>query len=122
MTLAWRRRRLLVSGSTKCQTSRRRGKSAVTTLPTGAAATVRGVRSFAASVMLTTSLADMGIGPGAAGRLTIDGQRRSFMQLKLPHRWHAAVAEHGRGTAEEQVLGARENLQVRYNVLPISAN
>ena len=66
------------------------------------------------SVCLTSvQLPGIGIGAGAAGRLTIDGKRRSYVQLKSPAKWEAAVSEKRTGIAEEAVLSDAENLQVR---------
>ena len=61
----------------------------------------------------------IGIGPGAAGRLTVDGKRRSFMQLKVPDKWSAAIAARGRGTGDEQILSDEENLQVRNEIAAV---
>jgi putative oxygen-independent coproporphyrinogen III oxidase len=50
-----------------------------------------------------------GVGPGAHGRLTIDGVARATRQIKAPALWLKRVAAEGHGTQEEAVLsqGAR---------------
>ncbi len=46
----------------------------------------------------------VGVGPGAHGRVTIDGQRRATRQEKLPETWLARVAAQGHATAEDTPL------------------
>jgi putative oxygen-independent coproporphyrinogen III oxidase len=41
-----------------------------------------------------------GVGPGAHGRLTLDGKRVATMCEKLPERWRESVARGGHGIAE----------------------
>ena len=45
----------------------------------------------------------VGIGPGAHGRLTVDGRRYATRTLRLPERWLAAVERRGHGPAAERV-------------------
>lgn len=52
----------------------------------------------------------VGIGPGAHGRLTLDGDRIATRQKRLPERWLAAVEAQGHGTEERQVITADERL------------
>jgi oxygen-independent coproporphyrinogen-3 oxidase len=42
----------------------------------------------------------VGVGPGAHGRLTLDGVKTATRQEKLPETWLARVRESGHGTAE----------------------
>ena len=42
----------------------------------------------------------VGVGPGAHGRLTLDGAKTATRQEKLPETWRARVRESGHGTAE----------------------
>jgi len=49
-----------------------------------------------------------GIGPGAHGRLIVDGARHAVTRRRLPERWLAAVSADGHGTDAEAVL-TREN-------------
>ena len=49
-----------------------------------------------------------GIGPGAHGRLIVDGQRHAVTRRRLPERWLAAVSADGHGTDTETAL-ARED-------------
>ncbi len=42
----------------------------------------------------------VGVGPGAHGRLTLDGAKVATRQEKLPETWRARVRESGHGTAE----------------------
>jgi oxygen-independent coproporphyrinogen-3 oxidase len=46
----------------------------------------------------------VGVGPGAHGRLTIDGHARATRQVKAPALWLKRVAAEGHGTQEEEVL------------------
>lgn len=48
----------------------------------------------------------LGIGPGAHGRLTIDGHRVTTETIREPAAWLSAVAVHGHGIAEQSVLDA----------------
>lgn len=50
----------------------------------------------------------VGIGPGAHGRLTIDGRKVATRQEKLPETWIAHVAQEGHGTAERRDIPAAE--------------
>ena len=45
-----------------------------------------------------------GVGPGAHGRLTIDGVPRATRQIKAPALWLKRVAAEGHGTQEEEPL------------------
>ncbi len=49
----------------------------------------------------------VGIGPGAHGRLTIDGGVRATRQIKAPALWQKRVAAEGHGTQEETRLTAQ---------------
>ncbi len=53
----------------------------------------------------------VGIGPGAHGRLTMDGAKIATRQLRLPETWLAAVGKRGEGTDERSAIGARERLE-----------
>ena len=46
----------------------------------------------------------VGVGPGAHGRLTIDGVTRATRQIKAPALWLKRVAREGAGTQEEEEL------------------
>ncbi len=46
----------------------------------------------------------VGIGPGAHGRLTLDGRRRATVAHRLPERWLGAVGERGHGLESEEIL------------------
>jgi putative oxygen-independent coproporphyrinogen III oxidase len=48
----------------------------------------------------------VGIGPGAHGRLTEDGQTRAVRQVKAPALWLKRVDSKGSGTQEEEALPA----------------
>jgi putative oxygen-independent coproporphyrinogen III oxidase len=52
-----------------------------------------------------------GVGPGAHGRLTLDGTRRATRQLRAPETWLAAVERDGHATQEEIPLGGAERLE-----------
>ncbi|HUV32575.1 MAG TPA: coproporphyrinogen III oxidase, partial [Devosiaceae bacterium] len=47
-----------------------------------------------------------GIGPGAHGRLVIDGVRRATATEKMPFAWSRLVAEQGHGLVADDALGA----------------
>ena len=49
-----------------------------------------------------------GIGPGAHGRITMDGTKRALSAIKSPEGWLAAVEATGRGFAGEESLSAEE--------------
>ena len=55
-----------------------------------------------------------GVGPGAHGRLDLDGQRTATAAIKLPERWRDTVAKNGHGFAERTPVSndeaAREHL------------
>ncbi|HEX3755253.1 MAG TPA: radical SAM family heme chaperone HemW, partial [Rhizomicrobium sp.] len=55
-----------------------------------------------------------GVGPGAHGRLDLDGRRTATAAIKLPERWRDQVAKTGHGFAEMTEVGndeaAREHL------------
>ena len=46
----------------------------------------------------------VGVGPGAHGRLTIDGTARATRQIKAPALWLKKVEREGAGTQEEERL------------------
>ncbi len=48
----------------------------------------------------------VGIGPGAHGRLTIDGSKTATRQQKAPETWLAAVEKAGHATAEREPIDA----------------
>ncbi|HEX2113666.1 MAG TPA: radical SAM family heme chaperone HemW [Alphaproteobacteria bacterium] len=50
----------------------------------------------------------VGVGPGAHGRLTLDGVKTATRQEKLPETWLARVREAGHGTAERIAVLRRE--------------
>jgi oxygen-independent coproporphyrinogen-3 oxidase len=50
----------------------------------------------------------VGVGPGAHGRLTLDGVKTATRQEKVPETWLARVAEKGHGTAERSPIGNDE--------------
>ncbi len=45
-----------------------------------------------------------GVGPGAHGRLIVDGQRRAFATERNPEAWAAAVEAQGHGLIEDEAL------------------
>jgi coproporphyrinogen III oxidase-like Fe-S oxidoreductase len=45
-----------------------------------------------------------GIGPGAHGRLTLDGERRATAAIRSPEAWIESVESGGRGVAHREVL------------------
>jgi len=47
-----------------------------------------------------------GIGPGAHGRLLVEGERRAQATEKLPERWLQAVEADGHGLVEDESLSA----------------
>ncbi|SMC56373.1 oxygen-independent coproporphyrinogen-3 oxidase [Primorskyibacter flagellatus] len=52
----------------------------------------------------------IGIGPGAHGRVTLDGRRRATVAWSMPDKWLSA-AEQDNGTKEQEVLPALEQAQ-----------
>ncbi len=46
----------------------------------------------------------LGIGPGAHGRITIDGRTRATRAIRAPEKWLAAVEQRGCGAAEQMIL------------------
>jgi putative oxygen-independent coproporphyrinogen III oxidase len=53
----------------------------------------------------------VGVGPGAHGRITIDGAKYATRQRRLPEAWLAAVAADGHATEERRALGPQERLE-----------
>jgi putative oxygen-independent coproporphyrinogen III oxidase len=55
-----------------------------------------------------------GVGPGAHGRLTLNGQRMATAAIKLPERWQDRVEKQGRGISDMALVpdrdAAREHL------------
>ena len=51
-----------------------------------------------------------GIGPGAHGRLTLEGQRTATRQHRAPEAWLAAVEREGHATRARQALDRRARL------------
>ena len=49
-----------------------------------------------------------GVGPGAHGRLIVDGQRRALSTERNPEAWAALVETHGHGLVEDDVLTATD--------------
>jgi coproporphyrinogen III oxidase-like Fe-S oxidoreductase len=49
-----------------------------------------------------------GIGPGAHGRLIVDGARTATAAERNPEQWFAAVAEHGHGRIAHEALSPSE--------------
>jgi putative oxygen-independent coproporphyrinogen III oxidase len=52
-----------------------------------------------------------GIGPGAHGRLTLDGRKFATRQRRAPETWLAAVERHGHGGEERLLLAPKERRQ-----------
>ncbi len=52
----------------------------------------------------------IGIGPGAHGRVTLDGRRHATVAWSMPDKW-LSTAEQGNGTKERDVLPALEQAQ-----------
>ncbi len=53
----------------------------------------------------------VGVGPGAHGRLSLDGDKFATRQRKAPETWLAAVEAQGHGTEERLPLSASERLR-----------
>ena len=53
----------------------------------------------------------VGLGPGAHGRLTLDGEKRATRQRRLPEAWLAAVEADGHATEADAALDARARLE-----------
>jgi len=53
----------------------------------------------------------VGVGPGAHGRVTLEGRRLATSTILSPNAWHARVMEQGLGLAEEQVVSPAEQAQ-----------
>jgi putative oxygen-independent coproporphyrinogen III oxidase len=62
-----------------------------------------------------------GIGPGAHGRLTIDGTRTATVQAKAPGAWLAAVETRGTGDTENDVLKG-EDAAAEYLMMGLRVN
>jgi putative oxygen-independent coproporphyrinogen III oxidase len=54
-----------------------------------------------------------GVGPGAHGRLVIDGKRHALMAERHPETWAAAVEAGGHGVVEDEALSARDEADER---------
>lgn len=50
----------------------------------------------------------VGVGPGAHGRLTLDGRKVATRQERAPETWLAAIAAHRHATAEQRPIDLRE--------------
>ena len=50
----------------------------------------------------------VGVGPGAHGRLTLDGARIATRQERAPETWLSRIAQDGHGTAETEVVPVDE--------------
>ena len=53
----------------------------------------------------------VGVGPGAHGRLTLDGARIATRQLRAPETWIAAAERQGHGSEERVVVPPPEHLE-----------
>lgn len=53
----------------------------------------------------------LGIGPGAHGRIPLDGQKSATQAHRSPEKWLTKVQEHGHGLAERTPLSSEEQLQ-----------
>lgn len=53
----------------------------------------------------------VGIGPGAHGRLTVDGVRHATVAAKLPETWRASVEADGHGYVEDAPLSHEESAE-----------
>lgn len=51
-----------------------------------------------------------GVGPGAHGRLEIDGRRHALASLRAPEAWRDAVAAHGHGLEQSTPLSPAEQV------------
>lgn len=49
-----------------------------------------------------------GVGPGAHGRIIVDGRRRATSTEKTPEVWLQTVDQHGSGVVEDEALSAQE--------------
>ena len=49
-----------------------------------------------------------GVGPGAHGRLSLDGQRTATAAIKLPERWRDCVGKSGHGFSERMAISSDE--------------
>jgi oxygen-independent coproporphyrinogen-3 oxidase len=61
-----------------------------------------------------------GIGPGAHGRLTLDGRKHANEALRMPEKWLGAVG-HGSGDSETQIL-TPEDQAVEFLVMGMRLN
>jgi oxygen-independent coproporphyrinogen-3 oxidase len=52
----------------------------------------------------------VGIGPGAHGRVTVDGEKFAVERRKLPERWLEAVERDGHGTRNQVTLTTKDRL------------
>ena len=50
----------------------------------------------------------VGVGPGAHGRLTFDGEKRATRQERAPETWLTRIAERGHATAETRLVPAHD--------------
>jgi oxygen-independent coproporphyrinogen-3 oxidase len=55
----------------------------------------------------------IGIGPGAHGRISLNGQKTSTQALRSPEKWLAQVQMRGHGTETQTLLTAQEQLHER---------
>jgi len=53
----------------------------------------------------------VGVGPGAHGRLTIEGNKHATRQHRAPETWLDAVERQGHGTEETTALSAKDRLE-----------
>ena len=53
----------------------------------------------------------IGVGPGAHGRLTLDGTKRATRQHSAPEAWLQAVADHGHATRARDALDGEQKRQ-----------
>jgi putative oxygen-independent coproporphyrinogen III oxidase len=52
----------------------------------------------------------IGVGPGAASRITINEKRMAYSQVRHPTKWMAEVSKRGMGVAEEKTLSFTERM------------
>ena len=65
-----------------------------------------------ATITVTTRHTDhAGVGPGAHGRLTLEGRRWATEALKAPSAWLDAVEKHGAGELPREDIGALARAQ-----------
>lgn len=53
----------------------------------------------------------VGIGPGAHGRITLNGKKFATRTHRAPEEWMKRVEDHGHGVTEQQEVGKRDQLE-----------